>query len=59
MMRSLWTAATGMQAQNPFDMAIEGPGFFQILQINGETAYTRAGTLKLTVREESLLGTDF
>ncbi|HHE74043.1 MAG: flagellar basal-body rod protein FlgG [Deltaproteobacteria bacterium] len=33
--------------QNPFDMAIEGPGFFQILQINGETAYTRAGTFKI------------
>jgi flagellar basal-body rod protein FlgG len=28
-------------------MAIEGPGFFQILQINGEIAYTRAGTFKI------------
>lgn len=33
--------------QNPFDMAIEGDGFFQILQPNGEVAYTRAGTFKI------------
>ncbi len=28
-------------------MAIEGDGFFQILQPNGEIAYTRAGTFKI------------
>ena len=33
--------------QNQLDMAIEGGGFFQIIQPNGETAYTRAGTFKL------------
>jgi flagellar basal-body rod protein FlgG len=33
--------------QNQLDMAIEGHGFFQIIQPNGETAYTRAGTFKL------------
>jgi len=33
--------------QNPFDMAIEGAGFFQILQPNGEAAYSRAGTFKI------------
>lgn len=32
---------------NPFDLAIEGDGFFQITLPNGETAYTRAGALKL------------
>jgi flagellar basal-body rod protein FlgG len=31
---------------NPLDVAIEGEGFFQVLQPNGEVAYTRAGTLK-------------
>jgi flagellar basal-body rod protein FlgG len=35
------------QTQNPLDMAIEGKGFFQILQPNGNFAYTRAGTFKL------------
>lgn len=31
---------------NPLDMAIEGEGFFQVVQPNGEIAYTRAGTFK-------------
>jgi flagellar basal-body rod protein FlgG len=35
------------QTQNPLDLAIEGKGFFQILQPNGNFAYTRAGTFKL------------
>ncbi|MFB3071015.1 MAG: flagellar basal-body rod protein FlgG [Nitrospirales bacterium] len=35
------------QTQNPLDVAIEGKGFFQILQPNGQFAYTRAGTFKL------------
>ena len=33
--------------QNKLDMAIEGDGFFQILQPNGEVAYSRAGAFKL------------
>ncbi|HDM10485.1 MAG: flagellar basal-body rod protein FlgG [Deltaproteobacteria bacterium] len=33
--------------QNELDMAIEGDGFFQVLQPNGEVAYTRAGAFKL------------
>ena len=35
------------QTQNELDMAIEGGGFFQILQPNGDVAYTRAGSFKL------------
>jgi len=35
------------QTQNELDMAIEGDGFFQVLQPNGEIAYTRAGAFKL------------
>ena len=35
------------QTQNQLDMAIEGDGFFQILQPNGEVAYTRAGAFKM------------
>jgi len=31
---------------NPLDLAIEGDGFFQVL-VNGELAYTRAGSFKL------------
>jgi flagellar basal-body rod protein FlgG len=33
--------------QNELDMAIEGDGFFQVIQPNGETAYTRGGSFKL------------
>jgi flagellar basal-body rod protein FlgG len=29
------------------DLAIEGDGFFQVIQPNGETAYTRAGSFKI------------
>jgi flagellar basal-body rod protein FlgG len=32
---------------NELDMAIEGDGFFQILQPNGEIAYTRSGAFKV------------
>jgi len=32
---------------NSLDMAIQGNGFFQVKQTNGETAYTRAGTFHL------------
>jgi flagellar basal-body rod protein FlgG len=32
---------------NPLDMVIQGRGFFQIKQTDGETAYTRAGTFQL------------
>ena len=35
------------QTQNQLDIAIEGHGFFQIIQPNGETAYSRAGSFKL------------
>lgn len=35
------------QTQNELDMAIEGDGFFQVLQPNGEIAYTRAGAFKM------------
>jgi len=33
--------------ENDFDLAIEGDGFFQILQPSGDIAYTRAGAFKL------------
>ena len=36
-----------IQTQNTLDLAIEGKGFFQIIQANGQTAYSRAGTFKL------------
>ncbi len=35
------------QTGNPYDLAIEGRGFFQVLMPSGENAYTRAGNLSL------------
>lgn len=32
---------------NPYDMAIQGKGYFQILMPSGETAYTRAGNFEV------------
>jgi flagellar basal-body rod protein FlgG len=31
---------------NPYDMQIDGPGYFQIILPSGETAYTRAGSFQ-------------
>jgi len=35
------------KTQNELDMAIDGKGFFQVLQPNGEVGYTRAGSFKM------------
>ena len=35
------------QTEAPFDLVIEGDGFFQILRPDGSIAYTRAGSFKL------------
>ena len=33
--------------ENPLDIAIEGPGFFQVRRESGEVAYTRAGAFQV------------
>jgi len=35
------------QTENPFDMAIEGEGFFRVRMIDGTVAYTRDGAFKI------------
>jgi flagellar basal-body rod protein FlgG len=39
----LFTQGSLESTGNPLDLAIEGEGFFQVLQENGEIAYTRTG----------------
>jgi flagellar basal-body rod protein FlgG len=34
------------QTDNPLDLAIQGEGFFQVTMPDGETGYTRAGSIK-------------
>jgi len=43
----LFTQGNMQETTNPFDLAIEGDGFFQIEQPSGEMAYTRAGSFKI------------
>lgn len=38
---------TTTQTGNPYDLAIQGKGYFQVLLPSGETAYTRAGDFNL------------
>ena len=43
-----FTTGDLQQTGNPFDVAIEGDGFYQIQRPDGTTAYTRDGTFKLS-----------
>jgi len=43
----MFTQGDFQQTKNELDIAIEGGGFFQIIQPNGETAYTRDGAFKV------------
>ena len=45
--QKIFTQGDFQNTENDLDMAIEGDGFFQVIQPNGEIAYTRAGTFKL------------
>ncbi len=40
------------QTSNPFDLAMDGKGFFQVELPNGDTAYTRAGSFQLNAEGE-------
>jgi flagellar basal-body rod protein FlgG len=43
----IFTEGDIIQTGNSLDVAIEGQGFFQVIMPDGNTAYTRAGNLKL------------
>jgi len=45
--QKMFTQGEFQHTENELDMAIEGGGFFQVIQPNGETGYTRAGAFKL------------
>ena len=44
------------QTNGQFDMAIEGPGFFQVQDASGQNLYTRAGNFSLNKDGELVLG---
>jgi flagellar basal-body rod protein FlgG len=43
----IFTQGDYQQTGNKFDLAIEGNGFFQIINDDGRTVYTRAGNFKI------------
>ncbi len=43
----IFTQGAFSQTNNPLDVVIQGKGFFQIRQPNGELAYTRSGSFQL------------
>lgn len=45
--QKIFLQGTYQNTGNELDMAIEGTGFFQIMQPDGEIAYTRSGAFKL------------
>lgn len=47
-----FSTGTLQLTSNPFDLAIEGDGFFQVTQPDGSFAYTRDGSLKLSANGE-------
>lgn len=45
--QKIFTQGEYQQTGNPLDIAVEGDGFLQVMQPDGQIAYTRAGALKL------------
>ncbi len=45
--QKLHTQGSIVQSDNPFDMAIQGHGYFQILMPNGDIAYSRNGEFQV------------
>ena len=50
---------TLLSTNNPLDIAIQGRGYFQILQPDGTTAYTRAGSFQLSPTGEIVTADGF
>lgn len=46
----IFTQGALVNTQNPFDVAIEGEGFFQVTLPSGEIRYTRDGALRLNAQ---------
>ncbi|MGM0471956.1 MAG: flagellar basal-body rod protein FlgG [Bacillota bacterium] len=44
--QKLYSQGSFKQTENPLDVAIEGDGFFQVVQPDGQIAYTRDGSFK-------------
>jgi len=45
----IYSVGNMSQTQNPLDLAIDGDGFFKVLDAKGQAAYTRDGGLKISI----------
>ena len=45
-----------VQTNNPFDVAIEGKGFFQVTDTDGTPVYTRAGNFSVNANNQLVIG---
>lgn len=41
------------QTSNPYDLAIDGKGFFKVMGPNGEELYTKDGSFKVSIEDDS------
>ncbi|MDD4835328.1 MAG: flagellar basal-body rod protein FlgG [Lutispora sp.] len=41
------------QTSNPYDLAIDGKGFFKVMGPNGEELYTKDGSFKLSIEDDA------
>ena len=48
----LHTQGSMIQTKNALDIAVQGEGMFQVLQLDGNMAYTRDGSFKMSVNRE-------
>lgn len=55
----LFTQGDFQETSNKFDLVIEGDGFFQVLQADGSTAYTRDGSFTLDSEGRMVTGDGF
>ncbi|MDF2592922.1 MAG: flgG [Clostridia bacterium] len=49
-----FTAGNLDNTSNPYDVAIDGPGFFKVAGVNGEEMYTKDGSFKISTDGEDM-----
>jgi len=57
--QKMFSAGDVKQTDNPLDLAIEGGGFFQVVQSGGSIAYTRSGAFKTDSQGRLVTGDGF
>ena len=50
-----FSQGSGTQTDNPYHIMIEGEGFFQVNDLNGNSFYTRAGTFQLNNQKQLVM----